>query len=142
MTQLRFHAMPDGRRIAFRFVPGSAPALMFLPGYMSDMSGSKAQAVLDWAMTQGRACLLLDYSGCGQSSGPFADGTLSRWAEEICALVEAQCEGPVVLVGSSMGGWLMLIVALRLGARVGAMIGTHLRPISPNGASAQPRRPS
>ena len=128
MNQPTFHALPDGRRIAFRFVPGSGPALVFLPGYMSDMSGSKAQAVMDWARAQGRACLLLDYSGCGQSSGAFADGTLSRWAEEVCALVAAHCPGPVVLVGSSMGGWLMLVVALRLGARVTALVGIAPAP--------------
>ena len=120
--------MPYGRRIAFRLTPGAAPALVFLPGYKSDMSGSKAQAVFEWAQSQGRACLLLDYSGCGQSSGAFADGTLSRWAEEVVALVEAQCAGPVVLIGSSMGGWLMLIVAAALGDRVAAMVGIAPAP--------------
>ena len=128
MTELRYHTMPDGRRIAFRFSPGSGPTLVFLPGYMSDMSGSKAQAVFDWALTEGRACLLLDYSGCGQSSGAFADGTLSRWADEVVALIETHCPGPAVLVGSSMGGWLMLIVALRLGARVTALVGIAPAP--------------
>ena len=128
MTELRFHVLPDERRIAFHFTPGASPALVFLPGYKSDMSGSKAQAVFDWAQAQGRACLLLDYSGCGQSSGAFADGTLSRWAEEVVALVEAQCSGPVVLVGSSMGGWLMLIVAAALGNRAAAMVGIAPAP--------------
>ena len=128
MSQTEFHVLPDGRRIAFRFVAGAAPALVFLPGYMSDMSGSKALAVLDWARSQGRACLLLDYSGCGQSSGAFADGTLSRWAEEVVALIEAQCTGTVVLVGSSMGGWLALLVALQLGARVTALVGVAPAP--------------
>lgn len=127
-TSHLLHAMPDRRRIAFAFTPGSGPALVFLPGYMSDMNGSKAQAVFAWAQAQGRACLLLDYSGCGQSSGDFADGTLSRWAEEVVALIEAQCAGPVVLIGSSMGGWLMLIVALRLGARVAALVGIAAAP--------------
>ena len=132
MTEPRFHAMPDGRRIAFRFASGAndpgAPALIFLPGYKSDMSGSKAQAVMDWAVAQGRACLLLDYSGCGQSSADFADGTLSRWAEEVVALIETLCPGQVVLIGSSMGGWLMLIVAAALGDRVAAMIGIAPAP--------------
>ncbi|GAC1576213.1 MAG: alpha/beta hydrolase [Novosphingobium sp.] len=128
MTELRFHAMPDGRRIAFRFTPGAGPALVFLPGYKSDMSGSKALAVLDWALANGRACLLFDYSGCGQSSGDFADGTLSRWAEDVAALVEGQCTGRVVLIGSSMGGWLMLIVAAALGDRVAGMVGIAPAP--------------
>ena len=87
---------------------------MFLPGYMSDMAGSKAQAVFDWAVLHGQACLLLDYSGCGESGGEFSDGTLSRWREEVLALVEVHCPGPVVFIGSSMGGWLMLLCALAL----------------------------
>jgi pimeloyl-ACP methyl ester carboxylesterase len=107
-----FHEMPDGRRIAYRFTPGTEPALVFLPGYMSDMAGSKATALFEWARTQGRACLLLDYSGCGASSGDFAEGTLSRWRDEVLAVMAARTPGPVVLVGSSMGGWLMLLVAL------------------------------
>lgn len=120
--------MPDGRRIALRLTPGTGPTLVFLPGYKSDMSGSKAQAVMGWAQAQGRACLLFDYSGCGQSSGTFADGTLSRWAEEVVALVEAHCPGQVVLIGSSMGGWLMLIAASGLGERVAALIGIAPAP--------------
>src|SRR5690606_24534978 len=89
MRGTQFHAMPDGRRIAYRFTPGSGPALVFLPGYMSDMAGGKATAVFDWATARGRACLLLDYSGCGESDGDFADGTLSRWREEVLALIDA-----------------------------------------------------
>ena len=73
MPETRFHLMPDGRRIAFRHVRGAGPAVVFLPGYMSDMAGSKATALLDWAVAQRRECLLLDYSGCGASSGRFAD---------------------------------------------------------------------
>ncbi|HEX8058287.1 MAG TPA: alpha/beta hydrolase [Novosphingobium sp.] len=114
MTELRFHEMPDGRRVAYRFTPGGGPTLVFLPGYMSDMAGGKATAVFDWAVSQWRNCLLLDYSGCGKSSGDFADGTLSRWRDEVLSLIEELCPGPVVLIGSSMGGWLMLLVALAL----------------------------
>jgi len=118
MPDIRFHTMPDGRRIAYRFAAASrddaGPALVFLPGYMSDMAGGKACAVFDWAVANGRACLLLDYSGCGASEGLFADGTLSRWRDEVLALIEVTCPGPVVLIGSSMGGWLMLLCALAL----------------------------
>lgn len=128
MGDIQFHAMADRRRIAFRFTPGTGPAIVFLPGYMSDMAGGKATAVFDWAKVNGRACLLLDYSGCGESSGVFADGTLGRWAQEVEALIEAQCEGPVVLIGSSMGGWLMLLVALELGERVAGLIGIAPAP--------------
>lgn len=129
MTETRFHEMPDGRRIACRFTPGSGPAVVFLPGYMSDMAGGKATAVFDWARENGRACLLLDYSGCGESEGRFADGTLGRWKEEVVALIEAFCPGPVLLAGSSMGGWLMLLVALALpAARCAGLIGIAAAP--------------
>ena len=128
MTDVQFHAMPDGRRIAYRFTPGSMPALVFLPGYMSDMAGGKATALFDRARMEGRACLLLDYSGCGESEGDFADGTLSRWCEEVLALIEALCPGRVVLMGSSMGGWLMLLAALTLGDKVAGLIGIAPAP--------------
>ena len=118
--------------MANRFTPGAGPMLVFLPGYMSDMAGLKAEAVLDWAAGQGRACLLLDYSGCGESDGDFAEGTLSRWRDEVLGLIEAECakepRGPVVLIGSSMGGWLMLLVALEIPARVAALVGIAAAP--------------
>ncbi|MDG6079343.1 alpha/beta hydrolase [Erythrobacter litoralis] len=128
MSDIQYHAMPDGRRIAFRLTEGSGPALVFLPGYMSDMAGSKATALFDRAKAQGRSCLLLDYSGCGKSDGDFVDGTLSRWRNEVLALIEAQLRGPVVLVGSSMGGWLMLLVAEELGDRLAGMVGIAAAP--------------
>ena len=128
MTPTRFHALADGRRLAFRHVPGAGPTIVFLPGYMSDMAGGKATAVFDWAMGQGRACLLLDYSGCGESDGNFADGTLSRWRDEVLDLIAAQAVGPVVLVGSSMGGWLMLLVGLALGERLAGLVGIAAAP--------------
>ena len=128
MTETRFHPLPDGRRIAFRHTSGSGPTLVFLPGYMSDMAGSKACAVLDWAVRQGRDCLLLDYSGCGESDGEFAEGTLSRWRDEVCSLITAQCPGQVVLIGSSMGGWLMLLVALQIPDRIAALVGIAAAP--------------
>ena len=132
MIQTRFQTLPakdgQGRRIAHRFTPGKDPALVFLPGYMSDMAGSKAQAVFDWAMLNGQACLLLDYSGCGESDGNFADGTLSRWREEVLALVEVHCPGNVILIGSSMGGWLMLLAGLALGERLAGLIGIAPAP--------------
>ncbi len=128
MDEPSFHLMPDGRRIAFRHAPGSGPALVFLPGYMSDMEGGKATALFDWASAAGRECLLIDYSGCGESDGDFADGSLSRWADEVVALVEAKTTGAVILVGSSMGGWLMLLAGLRLGTRLAGLVGIAAAP--------------
>ena len=128
-----FFEMPDGRRIAFRLAESTAndkhaPTIVFLPGYMSDMAGSKATALFDWAQENGHACLLLDYSGCGESDGDFADGTLSLWRDEVLALIEAKLDGPVLLVGSSMGGWLMLLAGLALGERLAGMVGIAAAP--------------
>ena len=123
-----YHPMPDGRRIAFRHSPGTGPAVVFLPGYMSDMAGGKAGAVFAWAQEHGRECLLLDYSGCGQSAGEFAEGTLSRWRDEVLALIAARVDSPVVVVGSSMGGWLMLLVGEALGTRLHALVGIAAAP--------------
>ncbi|MFN2099467.1 alpha/beta hydrolase [Altererythrobacter sp. MF3-039] len=129
MSEVQFHQMPDGRRIAYRFNAGSGPALVFLPGYMSDMDGGKATTLFEWASGEGRAALLLDYSGCGQSSGNFADGTLSLWREEVLALIDARLTGDrVVVVGSSMGGWLMLLVGLALGDRLAGLLGIASAP--------------
>jgi len=128
MTDVQFHAMPDGTTLAYRMARGAGPCLVFLPGYMSDMAGSKATALFAEAQAKGRACLLLDYSGCGMSSGDFADGTLSRWRDEVLALIEAHVAGDGLLVGSSMGGWLMLLVGEALGERLTGMIGIAPAP--------------
>ena len=128
MPATRFHPMPDGRQVAFRHVRGTGPAVVFLPGYMPDMAGGKATAVIEWAEARGRECLLLDYTGCGESSGQFAEGTLSRWCEEVVGLIERQVAGPVVLVGSSMGGWLMLLAGRALGSRLAGLVGIAAAP--------------
>jgi pimeloyl-ACP methyl ester carboxylesterase len=128
MTALLHHTLYDGRRVAFRYTHGQGPCLVFLPGYMSDMSGSKASALFAEAQEKGRACLLLDYSGCGASDGDFAQGMLSAWRDEVLALVASYVTGPVLLVGSSMGGWLMLLVAEHLKHRLAGMIGIAPAP--------------
>jgi len=92
------------------------------------MAGGKATAVFDWAQANGRACLLLDYSGCGMSEGDFAEGSLGRWREDVLALIEAEVDGPVVLVGSSMGGWLMLLCGPELGERLAGLVGIAAAP--------------
>ncbi|MBC2670319.1 alpha/beta hydrolase [Novosphingobium piscinae] len=131
MTMPQFHTLPDGRRLAYRHTPGTAPdpVLVFLPGYKSDMAGGKAVALFDQALATGRGCLLLDYAGCGLSDGRFADGTLSRWRDEVLALVDAICPGrPLLLAGSSMGGWLMLLVALARPHQVRGLLGIAAAP--------------
>jgi pimeloyl-ACP methyl ester carboxylesterase len=117
----------DGTRLAFRFRPGQGPALLFLPGYASDMQGSKALALDAWAAEQSRAMLRFDYAGCGESEGHFEDGTLARWRDDALAMVDAS-EGELVLVGSSMGGWLMLLVALARPDRIRALVGIASAP--------------
>ena len=101
-----------GTRLAYRLRAGRGPAVVFLPGYLSDMGGTKAEALDAWAAARGRACLRLDYSGCGASGGDFADGTISRWTADAAAVIAAACPGPAVLVGSSMGAWIALRLAV------------------------------
>jgi pimeloyl-ACP methyl ester carboxylesterase len=118
----------NGLRLAYRLVRGTGPLIVFLPGYMSDMAGGKATAVFDWAEANGRSCLLLDYSGCGESGGDFCDGTLSTWRDQVLALIAHVDADHVVLVGSSMGGWLMLLVGLALGERLKGLVGIAPAP--------------
>ncbi|ALH81589.1 alpha/beta fold hydrolase [Sphingopyxis macrogoltabida] len=120
-------------RLAYRFVAGTGPTIVFLPGYMSDMAGGKATALFDWAAAEGQACLLLDYAGCGLSDGLFGEQTLLDWRGDVLDLIDAKAEGAVVLVGSSMGGWLMLLTALALvqrdgPARVAGLVGIAAAP--------------
>ena len=103
MFDTKHFELPDGRRLAFRHIRGNGPALVFLPGYMSDMAGSKATALFDRAKARGQGCLLLDYSGCGSSEGDFSDGTLSRWTEEVLALIYAHVEGRAGVAESQEG---------------------------------------
>ena len=128
MTDTQFLQLADGRRIAFRHTAGTGPTIVFLPGYMSDMAGGKATAVFDRAQARGQACLLLDYSGCGISSGDFADGTLSKWRGEVLAVLDHVGADRVLVVGSSMGGWLMLLVGLALKERLAGMVGIAAAP--------------
>ena len=124
---LSFLPLPGSRRIAVRHRPGSGPTLLFLPGYASDMMGSKALALDALAAERNLPLLRFDYSGTGESDGDFADGTLERWLEEAEA-VAGLADGPLLLIGSSMGGWLMLHLAERLGRRVHGLVGIAAAP--------------
>ena len=105
------------RRIAVRARAGSAPGLFWLGGFKSDMQGTKAIALDAWAAEHGRACVRFDYSGHGESGGDFIDGTIGRWLEESVAVFERFCAGPQVVIGSSMGGWMGLLLARELARR-------------------------
>lgn len=115
-------------RLAYRHRSGTGPTLVFLPGYMSDMEGAKAAALDDWAEREGRAILRFDYSGCGASDGDFEAQTLAAWRADVLAMIDEVVQGPVVLVGSSMGGWLMLLAALARPARVAGLVGIAAAP--------------
>ena len=122
----------DGRRIAYRLRAARAgmrgPTLMFLPGYASDMEGAKASEIDGFAAAAGLGYLRLDYSGTGASGGDLADGALDRWLDEVVTAIDMLVEGPVLLVGSSMGGWLALHAALKRPDRVAAVVGVAAAP--------------
>jgi pimeloyl-ACP methyl ester carboxylesterase len=117
-----------GRRIAYRLRTGSSRTLVFLPGYASDMEGTKALALDSFADRRGQALLRLDYSGTGSSGGRFEDGTLALWIEEALAAIDRLTKGPLILVGSSMGGWIALHLALLRPERVQALVGIAAAP--------------
>ncbi len=128
MTDIQ-HLHYDGIDLAFRHRPGTGPLTVFLPGYMSDMAGTKAEAIDGWAAANGRGFLRLDYSGCGASGGDFLAGSIGRWADDARAAIDHAGAGRrVVLVGSSMGGWIALRLGLALGDRLAGLIGIAAAP--------------
>lgn len=114
------HLDVDGRAIAVRSLAGAAPGLFWLGGFKSDMSGTKAEHLARWAAAHGRANVRFDYSGHGVSGGSFEEGTISRWLVETVAVFDARTTGEQIVVGSSMGGWIALLLARLLAARGGA----------------------
>jgi pimeloyl-ACP methyl ester carboxylesterase len=113
---------PDGARLAWRKVEGDGPAVVWLGGFKSDMTGTKAEALAEWAEERGRAYVRFDYFGHGASDGDFSEGTISRWREDALAILDTLATGDVVLVGSSMGGWIACLAAMAAPARVKAMV--------------------
>jgi pimeloyl-ACP methyl ester carboxylesterase len=114
---LEIGAESERRAIAVREYFGASPGLFWLGGYKSDMKGTKAEALAAWAEQEGRAIVRFDYSGHGESGGVFTDGTIGRWLADALAVFEACCRGPQILIGSSMGGWLALLVVRALRRR-------------------------
>src|SRR5690242_1758322 len=119
---------PGGARLGYRSRAGRSPTLLFLPGYASDMDGTKAIAIDAYAKARGLAMLRFDYSGTGASNGRFEDGTLGGWLDEALHAADTLTEGPLILVGSSMGGWLALLVAERRRERVAGLVGIAAAP--------------
>ncbi len=112
---------PQGRRIAYHLTDGTGPAVVFLGGFKSDMGGTKAVFLEKWAEKNGRAFLRFDYSGHGESSEAFTDGSIGDWFEDACAALDL-ITGPVILAGSSMGGWISLLVARAMPEKVAGMV--------------------
>lgn len=123
-----FLTTAQGRRIAYHRHPGQGPGVVFLGGFKSDMTGTKAQHLQDWAEARGRAFLRFDYSGHGQSSGDFLDGCIGDWATDATEVIRTLTEGPQILVGSSMGGWIALLVARKNPERVAGLVGIAAAP--------------
>lgn len=119
-----YFTSPEGRRLAFNKIPpvSGRPTFIWLSGYRSDMAGGKAQAVSSWAWENGNGAVLFDYSGHGESEGRFEDGTISAWREDALAAIDTLSDGPLILVGSSMGGWMALLAALARPERVKALV--------------------
>lgn len=119
---------PSGRRIAFERIAGQGPGVVFLGGFRSDMEGTKALHLQQWAIGCGRSFLRFDYSGHGQSGGRFEEGCIGDWLEDARAVMDAETEGPQILVGSSMGGWIALLLARDMPARVAGLVGIAAAP--------------
>src|ERR1700741_3716698 len=112
----------DGERLAWRRGTGAGPTVVWLSGYRSDMTGTKAEALADWAKDAGRGYLRFDYFGHGESSGDFVQGTITRWREDALAVIEELTEGPRLLVGSSMGGWISCLAAVARPERIHSLV--------------------
>ncbi len=113
----------NGARLAYRHTFGQSPGIVFLSGFTSDMTGSKATALEAWAMARGRAFTRFDYQGHGRSSGILAEGSIGQWTADALTVIDQVTQGPQVLVGSSMGGWIMLLVALARPQRIAGLVG-------------------
>lgn len=122
MADLQFHACVDGERLAYRFDRGREPSILWLGGFHSDMGGTKAESLAAWARAAGRSFLRFDYYGHGQSSGEFRFGTISRWRDDALAVLDKLAEGPQILVGSSMGGWIATLLAQVRPERIAGML--------------------
>ncbi|MFO1156310.1 MAG: alpha/beta hydrolase [Rhodospirillales bacterium] len=118
----------DGAVLAYHRTPGRSPGIVFLTGYMSDMTGQKAVRLEAFCRARGQAFLRFDYYGHGASSGAFVDGTIGRWADDAILVLDRLTQGPQVLVGSSLGGWIMLLAARARPQRIAGLLGVAAAP--------------
>ncbi len=118
----------DGVELAWMREEGQSPTVVFLPGFRSDMNGDKAAALATYCAGRGQAMLRFDYSGHGASGGAFEDGTIGRWADDALAVIDQLADGPLLLVGSSMGGWIALLAARERPERVVGLLGIAAAP--------------
>lgn len=128
LAKTAFLDLPQGRRLAYALTEGKEPGVVFLGGFKSDMSGSKAKAIEEFCREDGRRCLRFDYTGHGLSSGKFHDGTIGQWKQDSLDVIEKLTQGPSVLVGSSMGAWIMLLVSLKKPEKVAGLVGIASAP--------------
>jgi pimeloyl-ACP methyl ester carboxylesterase len=127
-TEARSLSRSDGAAIAYRKTDGAEPGIVFLGGFRSDMTGTKALALEQHCRAKNRAFVRFDYFGHGASSGTFTDGTIGRWAEDATCVLDEITDGPQILIGSSMGGWIMLLAALARPCRLAGLIGIAAAP--------------
>lgn len=118
----------DGEMLAYHFTPGRQPGVVFMAGYMSDMTGGKALCLEEFCQVRGTAYLRFDYFGHGASTGAFTDGTIGRWADDAVFALDRLTQGPQVLVGSSLGGWIMVLAALKRRNRIAGLLGIASAP--------------
>ncbi len=126
--KIRYLDSTHGTRIAYRQTKGTSPGVMFFGGFMSDMEGGKAIALEQWCEENGHAFLRFDYMGHGASSGAFKDGTIGLWRQDALAVFDALTTGPQILVGSSMGGWMAMLVAKARAERIAGFVGIAAAP--------------
>ena len=128
MPEPQILTLNDGASIAYHQFKGKGPGVVFLTGFMSDMEGGKALALEEACKARGQSFLRFDYTGHGESSGKFEDGAIGRWSQDAIETIDALCDEPQILVGSSMGGWCMLLAALALPKKVAGLVGIAAAP--------------
>ncbi|KAL7838058.1 hypothetical protein AOLI_G00264620 [Acnodon oligacanthus] len=122
-TTIQYATRPDLPRLAYRKLKGKSPGVMFLPGFASHMGGQKAEALEEFCKSLGHSYLRFDYTGCGASEGQMTDYNIGTWKKDVLYVLDELVEGPQILVGSSMGGWLMLLAALARPEKIAALVG-------------------